>query len=96
MVEVAASSASYDLHQKKRLYERAGVQEYLVWRTINRAFDWFDLQNGVYIARQPDANGVIESRVFPGLRLPVTKLLAGDYAAVLTAVAPPAAPPSTP
>lgn len=32
IVEVAASSAAYDLHDKKRAYRRNGVQEYLVWR----------------------------------------------------------------
>jgi Uma2 family endonuclease len=30
VVEVAASSASYDLHQKLRVYQRSGIQEYLV------------------------------------------------------------------
>ena len=30
IVEVAASSASYDLHDKKRAYQRNGVREYLV------------------------------------------------------------------
>jgi len=34
IVEIAASSASLDLHDKKRAYRRSGVQEYLVWRTL--------------------------------------------------------------
>ncbi|MGB3239101.1 MAG: Uma2 family endonuclease, partial [Geitlerinemataceae cyanobacterium] len=29
IVEVAASSAAYDLHDKKRVYRRNGVREYL-------------------------------------------------------------------
>src|SRR5215510_12464605 len=32
IVEVAASSASYDLHVKREVYLRNGVQEYVVWR----------------------------------------------------------------
>lgn len=32
IVEIAASTASYDLHDKKQVYRRNGVQEYLVWR----------------------------------------------------------------
>ncbi len=32
VVEVAASSASYDLHPKKEAYRRNGVREYVVWR----------------------------------------------------------------
>jgi Uma2 family endonuclease len=31
VAEVASSSASYDLHEKKRVYRRNGVREYLVW-----------------------------------------------------------------
>ncbi|MFN0147099.1 MAG: Uma2 family endonuclease, partial [Dehalococcoidia bacterium] len=30
--EIAASSVSYDLHDKKDLYGRMGVREYIVWR----------------------------------------------------------------
>ena len=30
--EVASSSASYDLHDKMKVYRRAGVREYLTWR----------------------------------------------------------------
>ena len=37
VVEIAASSASYDLHDKLRAYRRSGVQEYIVWRTLDRA-----------------------------------------------------------
>ncbi len=90
--EVAASSASYDLHDKKELYRRAGVQEYLVWRVLDHGFDWFDLQADQYVRREPDDRGVIASRMFTGLRLNVTALLAGDYAGViaeLTAAEPP-------
>ena len=83
IVEIAASSASYDLHDKLEAYRRAGVPEYIVWRTIDRQIDWFRLRNGVYVRIEPDARGVIESEVFPGLRLAVAKLLAGDIAGVL-------------
>lgn len=56
VVEVAASSASYDLHDKLRVYRRNGVQDYIVWRTDDRQLDWFDLQAGDYqplVPRQP-------------------------------------------
>jgi Uma2 family endonuclease len=33
VVEIAASSASYDLHEKLRVYRRTGVQEYVVLLT---------------------------------------------------------------
>ncbi len=83
VVEVAASSASYDLHDKLRAYRRNGVREYVVWRTLDRAIDWFRLREGEYVRVEPGADGVIESEAFPGLRLHVPKLLAGDTAGVL-------------
>ena len=84
IVEVAASSASYDLHQKKEVYRRNGVPEYVVWRVLDEAIDWFRLQNGTYVLVHPDADGLIESEQFPGLHLHVASLLAGDLAAVLS------------
>jgi Uma2 family endonuclease len=81
--EVANSSVSRDLHQKKRAYERNGVREYIVWRVQDKAIDWFGLRDGRYELRQPDANGLIGSDVFPGLRLHVPSMLAADSAALL-------------
>jgi Uma2 family endonuclease len=83
VVEVAASSASYDLHDKLEAYRRTGVGEYVVWRVLDRAIDWFRLRAGEYVRVEPDARGVIESDVFEGLRLHVAKMLAGDGAGVL-------------
>ena len=88
VIEVAASSASYDLHDKLRAYQRAGVQEYIVWRVFDGAIDWFRLQEGEYVRVAPDEHGLIESRTFPGLRLPVARMLAGDDAGVLAALEP--------
>lgn len=83
VVEVAASSASYDLHDKMRAYRRAGVAEYVVWQVLDDAIHWFRLQDGEYVRVEPDARGVIESAQFPGLRLNIPKMLAGDLAGVL-------------
>ena len=88
VVEVAASSASYDLHEKKEAYRRNGVREYIVWRVHDRAIDWFELRDGVYVSRAQDADGIIESTRFPGLRLHVPSMLAGDAAGVLAALGP--------
>jgi Uma2 family endonuclease len=86
VVEVAASSASYDLHDKKEAYRRAGVQEYIVWRVLDGAIDWFRMHNGEYVLVTPDARGIIESAVFPGLRLDAAAMLAGRTSAVLAAI----------
>lgn len=82
IVEIAASSASYDLHDKLKVYRRNRVQEYLVWRVYNKKFDWFRLDRGEYILLEPNADGVICSQVFPGLWLAVSDLLEGNLAEV--------------
>lgn len=86
VVEIAFSTHSRDLNQKKRAYERNGVREYIVWRTEEGAIDWFELRDGVYVAREPDERGRIESREFPGLVLDLRAMLANDRAAVLRAL----------
>jgi Uma2 family endonuclease len=86
IVEVVASSASYDLHEKKEAYRRNGVAEYVVWRVLNGALDWFRLRDGAYVLVLPESDGIVESEQFPGLRLHVPSLLAGDLAAVLAAL----------
>lgn len=84
VVEVAASSSSTDLHQKLHVYRRNAVQEYVVWRVYDRAIDWFELHDGVYERIPPaDDDGIIESRVFPGLRLRPDSMISGDLAAVV-------------
>ncbi|MFQ5612013.1 MAG: Uma2 family endonuclease [Anaerolineae bacterium] len=83
VVEIAGSSASYDLHDKLNVYRRTGVQEYLVWRIYDKQLDWFRLDEGRYVRLEPDAAGVIDSRVFPGLNLDVAALLEGELARVL-------------
>jgi Uma2 family endonuclease len=86
IVEIANTSHSRDLHQKKRAYERNGVREYIVWRTRNDAIDWFELRDGAYVQRQPDERGIIESATFPGLRLDVAAMARLDRKAVLAAL----------
>jgi Uma2 family endonuclease len=83
VVEIAASTVSYDLHAKKRVYERNGVKEYIVWRTLDFAIDWFVLEDGKYLELAPDCSGIIHSREFEGLRLNVTAILDGDMSVVL-------------
>ena len=84
IVEVASSSAAYDLHDKLRAYLRNGVREYVVWRVYDGELDWFVLKDGEYEPLAPDTVGsIIHSQVFPGLRLAVAALLAGDAAQVL-------------
>jgi Uma2 family endonuclease len=86
IAEIAASSAAYDLHDKKDAYQRCGVQEYLVWQVYDRRIDWWELREGVYQPLPADEQGIVASRVFPGLWLQRAALLAGDMATVLAVV----------
>jgi Uma2 family endonuclease len=81
--EVAASSASLDLHGKLRVYRRNNVQEYIVWRVEEAMVDWFALKQGKYVGLPPSPDGIFQSAVFPGLWLDPAALVRGDSATVL-------------
>jgi Uma2 family endonuclease len=83
VLEIAASSASYDLNVKLRAYQRRGVGEYIAVQMYERRIDWFRLRNEVYQPLQPDASGIICSEIFPGLCLNATAFWAGDMVQVL-------------
>lgn len=83
IAEVAASSVSYDLHDKLRAYQRNGVLEYVVWRVLDRAIDWFVLRDDRYRPLAPTAAGCYQSQVFPGLWLDPAALIGGDLAQVI-------------
>lgn len=82
VVEVSSSSASYDLHDKFEMYEHKRVQEYIVWRVLDSQIDWFQLVGEKYKRLSSDENGILESKVFPGLRLNVNALLEDDMPTV--------------
>ncbi len=86
IVAVAASYASTALRDKRRAYCRNGAREYLVWLVAEARLEWFCLEDDDYRLELPDAQGMVHSRVFPGLRLPVAPLLAGDTAKILAAL----------
>lgn len=67
--EVAASSASIDLHAKFHVYRRNMVREYIVWRVLDKAVDWFVLRGGKYELLPKESDGYFHSEVFPGLWL---------------------------
>ncbi len=83
IAEIAASTASIDVHDKQKVYRRNQVQEYLVWRVYDQELDWFRLVEGKYIQLIANDEGIISSEVFPGLWLDKQALLTGDLAQVL-------------
>lgn len=82
VAEVAHSSASKDLHLKRDLYRTLGCPEYLVHVVEEPAVvHWMRLDGGRYRDLMPE-DGVLRSRVFPGLWLDVAAYLRGDARAV--------------
>jgi Uma2 family endonuclease len=86
VVEVASSSASYDLHAKLHAYRRYGVREYVVWRVLDQEVDWFVLREGQYERLQPASDGCLRSEVFAGLWLDPAALIRGDLTTVIATV----------
>lgn len=82
-VEVMKSRRSYDLGVKLKLYERAGVQEYLTVILKDQRVVWRVLEAGSYIALPTAEDGILRSRVFPGLWLHAQAALDGDGTRVL-------------
>ncbi len=68
-IEVAHSTASTDLHSKKRSYERYGVRDYIVVVTKSQTVYWFTRRGAKFAALAADRYGIFKSRVFPGLWL---------------------------
>jgi Uma2 family endonuclease len=83
VVEIAASSAAHDLHDKLRVYRRNGVQEYLVLVAYELEVRWFNWQTGEDREITPDDDGMLRSLLFPGLWLDPVRFWQGDVAGLL-------------
>lgn len=82
VVEVAYSSESYDLFNKKDDYQRASVREYVVVVLREQQVVWFLHTGERFEGVEPDADGLFRSRTFPGLWLDPGALLRHDTGAV--------------
>lgn len=69
VAEVADTTALADLGAKRHDYEQHGVSEYLVLVLAKRRAVWFVREAGNYVEQRPEPDGVLKSRVFPGLWL---------------------------
>ena len=65
LAEIAHSSRTIDLNQKRNDYRRAGVLEYIVWCIEEPELYWFDFVAGKEL--RPNRQGIYRSRIFPGL-----------------------------
>jgi Uma2 family endonuclease len=69
VAEVAYSTAAIDLHRKKKDYEEAGVREYVVVLAESQSAVWYTRGRRGFVELKPGADGILRSRVFPGLWL---------------------------
>ncbi len=80
IVEVASSSESYDLHEKRGDYERYGVREYVVYAARQERIYWWVRRGDRYEELQPGADGIYRSEIFPGFWLDAAALVQADGA----------------
>jgi len=83
IVEIAGTSANYDMYDKKLVYARNGVREYLVALTYEQTVHWFVLRDGEYEELAVNAEGLLCSEFYPGLWLKPAALWANDLAEIL-------------
>lgn len=78
VAEIAVPSRDYDAHEKRAVYERQGIPEYLLWEVLDSRCHGWRLQDGVYHPLPTRPDGVVRSGIFPGLWLDLTALVTGD------------------
>jgi Uma2 family endonuclease len=86
VVEVAKSSRTIDLGDKRADYERAGVREYVEVALEPGEVYWHIRRGRKLVRVRPGRDGLHRSKVFPGLWLDPAALLSGDIAGVFAAL----------
>jgi Uma2 family endonuclease len=76
VVEILSpSNAYYDLRQKKDVYERYGVQEYIIVDPIATEVELYSLKEGVFqLQQKARGNGAINSLVLPGFTIQLSDI----------------------
>jgi Uma2 family endonuclease len=69
IVEVSESNISRDLGIKLDMYRKVGVREYITVLLNPQKVIWRRLVRGAYKELEPEPNGWLKSKVFPGLWL---------------------------
>jgi Uma2 family endonuclease len=84
ITEIAYSTRAIDMHQKRVDYQGAGVVEYLVLCVEDQELHWFHFPS--HSSLKPNRQGIYRSRVFPGLWIDGTALLARDSVRITNVV----------
>jgi Uma2 family endonuclease len=78
IIEISVTTAAKDSGVKLRLYERAGVREYLIVQPRKQRLTWKHLAENKYREIEAGPDGLLKSRVFPGLWLDPVSLWNDD------------------
>jgi Uma2 family endonuclease len=72
---LSPSNAYYDLRQKKDIYEKYGVKEYIIIDPIEESAELYVIENAVYKLHQKAyKNDTLASLILPGLNFGLTKI----------------------
>jgi Uma2 family endonuclease len=72
---LSPSTAYYDLRQKKNVYEKYGVKEYIVVDPIEQSAELYILKDGIYQMHQKTQNNeVLNSVLLQGFSIDLSKL----------------------
>jgi Uma2 family endonuclease len=74
LIEIADSSLTYDLTEKKNEYERAEIQEYWVVDVQDKAIFPFQLDNRTFIGLGAKSSGELHPRLFPDITIVINQL----------------------
>jgi Uma2 family endonuclease len=86
IVELSHTTFTRDSGVKLRLYERSGVREYLIVRPEKKQAIWRELTESGFRMIEPGADGLLRSRIFPGLWLDPQALWDGSLPALSAVV----------
>lgn len=78
IAEIAVSSVTTDRGPKRRVYERHGVREYIIWRVEENIIEWYALRGGTFELLPIGKDGVLRSKIFPGLWMDIEATLRRD------------------
>lgn len=83
IVEISGSSRSRDFGAKQALYLKMGVREYLTVQWQKRILIWRRSEAGRFVEIRPGKDGLLRSRIFPGLWLDPAAFWEGNVAAAV-------------
>ena len=72
---LSPSNAYYDLRQKKDIYEKYGVKEYIIIDPIQQNADLYTLKHGFYNLQQKASGAeILQSQLLPGLNFDMKRI----------------------